>query len=389
MTITPRTQNRAGSGQPTGGQFLPMSRADDPDVAVESVGGPPTNPNTERYKNLRRGKNNSRSARVRKHRVTFHLDQQGWWQGTTEAGHIIHEIQALDPDYWESFRDDHPGITTWGGGIVGEMLNDGEVSPAGAIGKHPEGVQVALTATHTQRNRNVGRHTLTAAMARVRSAQRLLSYGVQGVKHGGQGLGPSGRAQSERNYRDVREAFREIRTPMGPSDYDKNGDHGGYYFGENGDLPISVLKAQVGDSTAFDKCVEGLGSSHSYDGGSAIISRYAVIHDDDLAERMTTLGRDSAEGGVGGVHLKHYDRATTVRGWVNAVVDDIESPPREPIPDEANRRLMDVTVRMLNKADPNLAPPDYVLNRVHKAAHRIGTTDTPAYQEFAGRHPSP
>ena len=359
MALTANTQPRQSSGKPTGGRFSSAARPDEQHIGHLSIEIPAgassngdrsqSNPATATYASLRRGEPLSLQARVQKSRVTFHLDAKGWWNATSEKAQILMDFRELTKDYWKNFRERKPDIAVWGGAIACDMLNEGEISPRGAEANFPEGPQVALTAAYTTRKRKVGRHALSAALARTRSAQMLLSHKVTGVTLGGEKLETDGKGQARHNLTVLEDTF--VGIPESGPRFGFDGtqtDENGVYFGEDHRLALKVLTEQIGESSALHMAIEKMGKDRP---GivAANVCLYGALHDEDIRESMLGLGRHdsdamSATGGIDHMHASLNTWMSKLKsGMSNALI-----PPKD------KQRLAELALETVYKADSSM-----------------------------------
>ena len=356
MTLTAKTQPRQSSGKPTGGRFASAARPDEQNAGHLSIETPlsapssgdksQSNPVTATYAPLRRGEPFALQARVRKSRVSFHLDENGWWSATSEKAQILMDFKELTKDYWKNWRERKPDIAIWGGAIVCDMLNKGEISPRGAEANFPEGPQVALTAAYTIRKRKVGRHALSAALARTRSAQMLLSHKVTGVTLGGEKLNTDGKDQARHNLRVLEDAFVDIPESGPQFGVDRTPtDANGVYFGEDQRLALKVLTEQVGDHSALHMAVEQM-SKDRPGVTAANVCLYGVLHDDSIRESMLSLSRHDSDAmsTTGGIDRKH----TALNTWMSKLQSGMAN---DSIPRKGRQRLAELALETVYKAD--------------------------------------
>ena len=359
MTLTAKTQPRQSSGKPTGGRFASAARPDEQHaghLSIETPASAPSsgdksqsNPATATYAPLRRGEPFTLQARVQKSRVSFHLDENGWWSATSEKAQILMDFKGLTKNYWKNWRERKPDIAIWGGAIVCDMLNKGEISPRGAEANFPEGPQVALTAAYTIRKRKVGRHALSAALARTRSAQMLLSHKVTGVTLGGERLDTDGKDQAGHNLKVLEDTFVDI-PESGPrfGFDDTQTDANGIYFGEDHQVAIKVLTEQIGDHSALHMAVAKMGKDRP-GSTAANVCLYGVLRDDGIRESMLGLGRHDSDAmsATGGIDRRHAALKTWMSKMKSGMSNDL-------IPQKDKQRLAELALETAYKADSSM-----------------------------------
>lgn len=236
-------------------------------------------------------------VRVGRRNVRFACDADGRWTcnkdgalGDLDA--VTFAYVSMDPGYWKPpelgersdrtwYKNDPAGGAVWGGQIVCEMLNEGEIAPLDAgvadIASN-DGVKAAMKAVHADRFVDFGRHHLSAAMARSRSAAFQLSRGDIERLLGGFALRSGCAAQATANAFAAWQAcalpnpgylagirpsstnpnlcrdpamnliFQQPASQGGGYGAlpDSDGDLNGIYHGEDGDLLLKILKTPVG-----------------------------------------------------------------------------------------------------------------------------------------------
>lgn len=196
-----------------------------------------------------------RRARVHNWSVVFCCGESGYWTTRHDPWQFIYNLRSWEDGYWTPDSDngymrDEIGLTTWGGEIVKDMLNAGEITPHEQNTKRIKScVQAALTVSYTPYYRQTGRYKLSAAMARTHGANLLMEKNpeIQCVL-GGFECGNDVEAQASANALAAYQACSE----MAPAKYgwsqciDGHGDIRGVYHGEDGQLCLKILKEEVG-----------------------------------------------------------------------------------------------------------------------------------------------